>query len=402
MIIQVLPVAPPVCRPYVALDSSLRSEDDLTHQYTQIIKTNLKLHNEIQSGAAQHLINQDTMVLQFHIATLFNNELPGQPQSKHRSGKPIKSISQRLKGKEGRIRGNLMGKRVDFSARTVITPDPNLSLDMLGVPRSIALNMTIPETVTHFNMENMRKLVENGPTQHPGAKYIIRTDGSIIDLRYVRRNTEMHLEYGYKVERHINNGDYVIFNRQPSLHKMSMMAHMIKVLPYSTFRLNLSVTTPYNADFDGDEMNMHVPQSLETKAELAEIMHVPRQIVSPQGNRPVMGVVQDSLLGCSLFTRRDTFMELSEVMNLLMWVDNFNGKLPNPAILKPRPLWTGKQIFSLIIPEINILRFSSTHDAEKDASVRDTEVLIERGELLTGTVDKRTVGASSGSLIHVI
>ena len=402
MVINVLPVAPPCVRPYVALDSTARSEDDLTYQYMQILKTNLKLQEDISRGAAQHLISQETLVLQFHVATLFNNEIPGQPQAKQRSGKAIKSISQRLKGKEGRIRGNLMGKRVDFSARTVITPDPNLSLDQLGVPRSIALNLTIPETVTHFNMERLKTLVENGPTQHPGAKYIVRPDGTLIDLRYVRRNTDLHLEYGYKVERHIDTGDYVIFNRQPSLHKMSMMSHRIKVLPYSTFRLNLSVTSPYNADFDGDEMNMHVPQSLETKAELAEIMHVPKQIVSPQGNRPVMGVVQDSLMGVSLFTRRDTFLEINEVMNLLMWVDNFNGRLPNPAILKPRPLWTGKQVFSLILPEVNVLRYSSTHDPENDSSIYDTEVLIEKGQLLTGNVDKRTVGASSGSLIHVI
>jgi DNA-directed RNA polymerase II subunit RPB1 len=403
MIIQVLPVAPPSVRPYVALDSTMRSEDDLTHQYTQILKTNNKLVSEIERGAAQHLLNQDTQVLQFLVATLFNNDLPGQPVAKHRSGKPIKSISQRLKGKEGRVRGNLMGKRVDFSARSVITPDPILDLDMLGVPKSIAMNLTVPETVTHFNMEKLKKLVENGPTQHPGAKYIIRTDGSIIDLRYIRRTSDAHIEYGYKVERHLDAGDYVIFNRQPSLHKMSMMAHRVKVLPYSTFRLNLSVTTPYNADFDGDEMNMHVPQSLETKAELAGLMHVPRQIVSPQSTRPVMGLVQDSLLGVSLFTRRDTFLELHEVMNLLMWVDNFDGKLPNPAVLKPRPLWTGKQVFSLILPDVNVLRFSSFHDPDKyPPSVVDSEVLIEKGTLLTGIVDKRTVGASSGSLIHVI
>lgn len=403
MIIQVLPVAPPCVRPYVSLDSSLKSEDDLTHQYTQILKTNNKLKTELERGAAQHIIVQDTQVLQFHVATLFNNEIPGHPYAKHRSGKPIKSISQRLKGKEGRIRGNLMGKRVDFSARTVVSPDPNIALDQLGVPRSIALNLTIPETVTHFNMERLKRLVANGPTAHPGAKYIIRHDGSIIDLRYINRMSDTHLEYGYKVERHIDNEDFVIFNRQPSLHKMSMMAHRIKILPFSTFRLNLSVTTPYNADFDGDEMNMHVPQSFETKAELTELMHVPRQIVSPQSNRPVMGLVQDTLLGVCRFTRRDTFLDLPQVMNLLMWIDNFDGRLPMPAILKPKPLWTGKQVFSLILPEINLLRYSSTHDPSKMApSVADTEVLIERGELLTGVVDKRTVGASSGSLIHVI
>lgn len=215
-------------------------------------------------------------MLQYHVATLFNNDMPGLPVAKHRSGKPIKSISQRLKGKEGRIRGNLMGKRVDFSARTVITPDPNLQLAQLGVPLSIAMNLTIPETVTHFNLERLKKIVANGPTQHPGAKYIIRPDGAMIDLRSIARSSNAHIDYGYKVERHLDNGDFVIFNRQPSLHKMSMMAHSIKVLPYSTFRLNLSVTTPYNADFDGDEMNMHVPQSLETKAELTSIMHVPK------------------------------------------------------------------------------------------------------------------------------
>ena len=403
MIIQVLPVAPPSVRPYIALDATLRSEDDLTHQYSQILKANNRIKEELQKGSAQHIITQDTQVLQFHVATLFNNEIPGQPVAKHRSGKAIKAISQRLKGKEGRIRGNLMGKRVDFSARTVITPDPNLALDQLGVPKSIALNLTISETVTHFNKQRLQQLVERGPMVHPGAKYIIRHDDSLIDLRFVRKKTDTHLEFGYRVERHIDNGDFVIFNRQPSLHKMSMMAHQIKILPYSSFRLNLSVTTPYNADFDGDEMNMHVPQSLETKAELTELMHVPRQIVSPQSNRPVMGMVQDALLGVSRLTRKDTFMEQAEVMNLLMWVENFNGHLPQAAIVYPRPYWTGKQVFSMTLPEVNLAKTANTYDPEKmNPSVADTEVLIEKGRLLTGVVDKRTVGASSGSLIHVI
>lgn len=169
-----------------------------------------------------------------------------------------------------------MGKRVDFSARTVITPDPNLMLDQLGVPRLIAGNMTIPETVTKHNIDDMRKLVENGPTTWPGAKYIIRHDDKQIDLSVLKNRSEQHLEPGYKVERHLRDGDYVLFNRQPSLHKMSIMGHRVKVLPYQTFRLNLSVTSPYNADFDGDEMNMHVPQSYETMAEIKEIMAVPR------------------------------------------------------------------------------------------------------------------------------
>jgi len=122
---------------------------------------------------------------------------------------------------------------------------------------------------------------------------------------------------------------------------MSMMGHRVKVLPFQTFRLNLSVTTPYNADFDGDEMNMHVPQSYETKAEIKEIMHVPQQIVAPKDNKPIMGIVQDSLLGIFLFSQRDTFVEKDLFMNLMMWLD-YDGTLPTPCILKPRPLWTGK------------------------------------------------------------
>ena len=188
----------------------------------------------------------------------------------------------------------------------------------------------------------------------------------------------------------------MIFNRQPSLHKMSLMGHRVKVLPYSTFRLNLSVTTPYNADFDGDEMNMHVPQSYETMAEVKEIMAVPNQIVSPKDNKPVMGIVQDALLGVMLFTQRDTFIEKELVMNLLMWAGYEEDKFPQPAIIKPRPLWTGKQIFSLIIPKINMEKGDNPFDH------KDNNILIKNGELLSGILTKGTIGSSSGGMIHII
>ena len=226
MILTALPVPPPPVRPSVAMDSSARSEDDLTHQLGEIIKANNRLRKQQESGAPQHIIGEFTLLLQMHITGYIDNSLPGLPQAKQRSGRPIKSISQRLKGKEGRVRGNLMGKRVDFSARTVITGDPNLALDELGVPWPIALNLTFPEVVTPHNMDRLRKLVENGP--HPpsgesGARFIVRDDGSRLDLRYLRSDRDRHLQPGYIVERHMVNGDVVIFNRQPSLHKMSMM-----------------------------------------------------------------------------------------------------------------------------------------------------------------------------------
>jgi len=409
MVITRLVVPPPPVRPSIMMDSVSRGEDDLTHKLAEILKYNSHLKKQEQNGAPPHVINEITSILQFHVATLMNNELPGQPQATQRGGRPLKSIRQRLRGKEGRIRGNLMGKRVDFSGRTVITGDPNLSIDEVGVPRSIALNLTFPEIVTPFNIDQMRKLVENGPTQHPGAKYIIREDGARLDLRYIKKASDTHLEFGYKVERHLHDGDVVIFNRQPTLHKMSMMGHRVRIMPFSSFRLNLSVTTPYNADFDGDEMNLHAPQSLETRAEILEIMMVPRQIITPQGNRPVMGIVQDTLLGSRLFTRRDTFMEKDVVMNLLMWINTFDGKIPVPAILKPKQLWTGKQLFSMILPNVNLIRFANGYPDDDEKlppnaiiSPTDTKVIIEQGELLSGMVDKKTVGNAQGSLIHVI
>ncbi|GER30894.1 DNA-directed RNA polymerase [Striga asiatica] len=411
MILQVLPIPPPAVRPSVMMgtSSSFRSEDDLTHQLAMIIRHNENLRKQAKSGAAPHVISEFAQLLQFHIATYFDNELPGQPRATQRNGRPIKSICSRLKAKGGRIRGNLMGKRVDFSARTVITPDPNINIDELGVPWSIAQNLTYPETVTPYNIERLRELVKNRPDDlspgKTGAKYIIRDDGQRLDLRFLKNDT-VHLEFGYKVvERHLNDGDLVLLNRQPSLHKMSIMGHRIKIMPHSTFRLNLSVTSPYNADFDGDEMNMHVPQSHEARAEISELMMVPKCIVSPQSNRPVMGIVQDTLLGCRKITKRDTFIEKDVFMNILMWWEDFDGKVPAPAILKPSPLWTGKQVFDLIIPkQINLLRYSAWHqESEKGyATPGDTQVRIEKGQLLTGTLCKKTLGTSSGSLIHVI
>ena len=345
-------------------------------------------------------------LLQFSVATLMNNDLSSARAHK-KSGQPIKAIYARLKGKEGRVRGNLMGKRVDFSARSVISPDPNLDVDELGVPLSIAMNLTFPETVTDLNIDKLRKLVNNGPEKWPGAKRIISSDGkTIIDLRYCKNTTDEHLETGYVVERHMQNGDFVIFNRQPSLHKMSMMGHRVHILPYSTFRLNLSVTTPYNADFDGDEMNMHLPQSLETKAEIMNIMHVPKQIVSPQSNRPVMGIVQDTLIGVKLFTSRDTFVDYEQMMNLIFWINDFDIRnLPMPCIMKPKPLWSGKQIFSLIIPsKINLSRFreETPEQLKKKPNLLDNFVQISKGELIQGIICKKTVGATPGGLVHCI
>ena len=396
MVLTVLPVPPPPVRPSVAFTDSKRSEDDLTYKLADILKANINVQKFLMDGSPQHVINEFEALLQYHVATYMDNDIAGQPQALQKSGRPIKSIRARLRGKEGRLRGNLMGKRVDFSARSVISGDPNIELDQVGVPKTVAKTLTYPEIVTPYNIEKLTQLVRNGPNQYPGARYVIRDSGERIDLRFNKRAGDIQLQYGWKVERHLMDGDPVLFNRQPSLHKMSMMCHKVRVMPFSTFRINLSVTTPYNADFDGDEMNMHVPQSYETKAELEEICAVPRQIVSPQSNKPVMGIVQDTLVGVRKMTLRDNFIEYDQVMNMCFWIPSWDGVVPQPAILKPKPLWTGKQIFSLTIPKgIFMQKFDGSLLAPKD-----TGMLIINGDVIFGVVNKGTVGTSSGGLIH--
>ena len=401
MIITALPVPPPPVRPSIAVDGAngMRGEDDLTYKLGDIIRANGNVKRCETEGSPAHVVNEFEHLLQFHVATYMDNDIAGQPQALQKSGRPVKSIRARLKGKEGRLRGNLMGKRVDFSARTVITGDPNLSLDEVGVPRSIAKTLTYPETVTPYNIQKLHQLVKNGPNEHPGAKYVIRDSGERIDLRHHKRAGEISLQYGWKVERHIVDGDYIIFNRQPSLHKESMMGHRVRVMPYSTFRLNLSVTSPYNADFDGDEMNLHVPQSEETRAEINQLCMVPLNIVSPQGNGPLMGIVQDTLCGIYKICRRDVFMTKEQVMNILLWVPDWDGVIPQPAIIKPRPMWTGKQLISLVIPQgLNLLRGGE----DGFSPLRDDGLLVHGGDLMFGLLNKKSVGASGGGIIHVI
>ncbi|KAH9170999.1 beta and beta-prime subunits of DNA dependent RNA-polymerase [Lactarius sanguifluus] len=402
MILTVLPVPPPPVRPSIAVDGgTMRSEDDLTYKLGEIIKASTNVRKSEQEGSPAHIVTEYEQLLQpsSTLRRTWTTDIAGIPQALQKSGRPVKAIRARLKGKEGRLRGNLMGKRVDFSARTVITGDPNLELDEVGVPRSIAMNLTFPERVTPYNISYLQELVRRGPNAYPGARYVVRDTGDRIDLRR-NKQTDAFLQYGWIVERHLKDGDFVLFNRQPSLHKMSMMSHRVRLMPYSTFRLNLSVTPPYNADFDGDEMNMHIPQSEETRAELSQIAWVPRQIISPQANKPVMGIVQDTLCGIRKFTLRDCFLDWNQVQNILLWVPEWDGTVPTPAIIKPKPLWTGKQILSMTIPRgINIFR---APDSPSPNPVFDDGMLIENGEIIFGVVEKKTVGASQGGLVHVV
>ena len=400
MILQVLPVPAVTVRPSITLESGIRSEDDLTHKLVDIIRINQKLKEALESGVPVNIIQELHELLQYHVTTYFDNEVSGLPPARHRSGRALKTLSQRLKGKEGRFRGNLSGKRVDFSARTVISPDPNIDINEVGVPMDVAQRLTIPERVTPWNLEELRTLIRNGPDQYPGALYIVRPDGRRVRLEFVteRESLAEALQAGFIVERHIRDGDIVLFNRQPSLHRMSIMAHTVKVLPYKTFRLNPCVCPPYNADFDGDEMNLHVPQGEEARTEAKLLMQVQDQILSPRYGGPIIGAKTDLLTAAYLLTRKSTYLTKDEIGKLLT-AAGYKGELPVPEIKRPDELWSGKQIFSLFLPAGFNFVARSSMVTEADGS----SVVIKDGKLEEGVIDKNTIGAErSESLFHRI
>jgi DNA-directed RNA polymerase II subunit RPB1 len=256
LISNVIPVSPPSVRPSVRQYNNQRMEDDLTHKYIDIIKYNNILKKKLHSGSSKDTIGYYFLCLQFHTTTLFDNESGSKTAVTRASNRPLRTYKQRLHSKEGRVRGNLMGKRVDYSARSVITPDPNISIDELGVPIKIATNLSFPEKVNRFNYHKLYKLILNGSNNYPGVKKIKKmNDGKTFTLEFCEspkmlKEIADNLEEGDIVHRHLMDGDPVLFNRQPSLHKMSMMAHQVRVMEHSTFRLNVTVTKPYNADFD--------------------------------------------------------------------------------------------------------------------------------------------------------
>jgi DNA-directed RNA polymerase subunit A' len=402
-ILQVLPVPPVTVRPSIILETGIRSEDDLTHKLVDIIRVNQRLKESKEAGTPPLIVQDLVDLLQYHVTTYFDNEVSGIPQAHHRSGRPLKTLTQRLKGKEGRFRGSLSGKRVDFSSRTVISPDPNIAISEVGIPFEVAKKLTIPETVSNWNIDKLKTLVFNGPNNYPGANYIIRPDGVKIRLDYVndRQMVADSIVPGYIIERHLSDSDIVIFNRQPSLHRMSIMAHYVRVLPYRTFRLHPAVCPPYNADFDGDEMNLHVPQSEEARSEAALLMSVQDQLISPRYGGPIIGGIRDFITGAYILTSDESFLSKEEFFNLAL-LGGYVGVLPEPKGEKDEiKLYTGKQLFSLFLPKD--FNFIITSKWNKSIKGEGKDVVIKNGQLISGVIDKASIGAEEpDSVLHRI
>ncbi|MEM0330646.1 MAG: DNA-directed RNA polymerase subunit A', partial [Archaeoglobaceae archaeon] len=286
---------------------------------------------------------------------------------------------------------------VNFSARTVISPDPCISVSEVGVPEEIARELTVPIFVTPSNLEFARQIIMRN--EHPRASYVVRPDGK--KIRVIETNREElaeKIELGWIVERELADGDIVLFNRQPSLHRMSIMAHYVRVLPYKTFRLNPAVCPPYNADFDGDEMNLHVPQSLEAQAEAKILMAVQEHILSPRFGGPIIGGIHDHVTGLYLLTRGNKKFTKEEALAFLRAVDI--SEIP------AKEEYTGKEIFSFILPKISIKFRAEVCQGcdvckEEDCD-NDAYVVIENGVLLKGTIDEKAIGAFKGIIIDEI
>jgi len=391
------------------------NEDDLTVKLMQIVEVNNILRQGLERGLPISNIAENWDFLQVQCAVYINSDLPGVTSMYQVPGKPTRGFVQRLKGKQGRFRGNLSGKRVDFSGRTVISPDPTLGVEQVGVPRLMAMTLTYPERVTSSNISKLRKRVEVGASEHPGANFVEFPSGDKVFLKFGdRQRIAKNLRIGDIVERHLEDGDIVLFNRQPSLHRLSIMAHKVKVLEGRTLRFNECVCAPYNADFDGDEMNLHVPQTEEAKAEARELLGVSSNLSTPKNGEILVAATQDFLTCSYLLSSKDLFLSRPDVCRLASYFidltrDSFD--LPRPAILKPMELWTGKQVFSMLIRptqyddnfvtlETKEKIFGSTASSlsmDSCMDLSDGYVIFRDSDLICGRLGKTTLGGGNKS-----
>ncbi|MBL7206227.1 MAG: DNA-directed RNA polymerase subunit A' [Candidatus Aenigmarchaeota archaeon] len=394
MILTLFPIPPVTTRPSITLEGGERSEDDLTHKLVDIVRINQSLKENMEIGAPEFIISDLCELVQYHTSTYFDNELSGTPLARHRSGRPLKGLVQRLKGKEGRIRGNLLGKRVNFCARTVISPDAKISINEVGIPKIVAKELTIPEYVTKTNMLYIKNLFKNNL-----VNYVVRPDGRRIKITKTNKKEILEtIALDWVIERQLKDNDIILFNRQPSLHKASIMAHRVKIMPYKTFRLTMQVCPPYNADFDGDEMNIHVLQTDEARTEATMLMEVKNNIMSPKFGGPAIGLDMDQISGIYLLTKEDVVLSKEAAAQLLADAD-IDVELPE------KDTFTGKEIFSLLLPEgfsmpgFKAKRCKNCITCTEEECEYDSWVRIKDGKIKTGTIDAASVGAMKGKIL---
>uniref|UniRef100_A0A665T8W7 DNA-directed RNA polymerase subunit n=1 Tax=Echeneis naucrates TaxID=173247 RepID=A0A665T8W7_ECHNA len=369
--------------------------------------------------------------LQSHVNIVFDSDMDKLMTEKY------PGIRQILEKKEGLFRKHMMGKRVDYAARSVICPDMYIGTNEIGIPMVFATKLTYPQPVTPWNVKELRQAVLNGPNVHPGASTVINEDGRKTILsasNFTQREAVAkqlltpcpgpHKMPMKIVNRHIKNGDVLLLNRQPTLHRPSIQAHSARILPgEKVLRLHYANCKAYNADFDGDEMNAHFPQSELGRAEAYTLVSTDQQYLVPKDGKPLAGLIQDHMVSGTRMTIRSCFFTRNQYTELV-----FRGltdkpgrvKLLPPAILRPQQLWTGKQVVSTlllnVIPEtavpLNLVGKSKIPSKAwiqvspraapgyRPDSMCDSQVVIRQGELLVGVLDKAHYGSSAYGLVH--
>jgi len=399
-ILTLLLVPPVTVRPSITLETGERSEDDLTHELSNIVRSNQRLWENLNAGAPEVIIEDLWDLLQYHVTTFFDNTVPHVPPARHRSGQPLKTIVERIKGKEGRIRHNLAGKRVNFSSRTVISPDPYLMLNEVGIPETVASILTVPERVTTANIDLLKDMARK--SDYPAAVSIVRPDGK---RKYITEETREQMieeiSQNYLVERQLQDKDITLFNRHPSLHRMSIMGHFAKVLPGRTFRMHPAICFPYNADFDGDEMNIHVPQTEEARAEAKVLLNVDENLMSPKFNANVIGCVEDAITGLYLLTLESS-IDRDLASQILAQV---NCEIPG----RMKEKLSGREVLSYILPKVDFEDKTKAcrgkdcpnfSKCKKENCPYQAYVLIKDGKLISGVIDEKIIGVETNTLIR--
>jgi len=401
-ILTALLIPPVTIRPSITLETGERSEDDLTHKLSDIIRTNQRFWENINAGVPEVIIEDLWDLLQYHVSTYIDNDIAQLPPARHRSGKKLKTITERIKGKEGHIRRNLAGKRTNFSARSVISPDPFININEVGVPLEIARLLTTPERVTRYNIEYLKGLVKRYPN-YPSAEYIIRPNGQKRKITEENKDEIVkEIDIGYIVERHMIDGDIVLFNRHPSLHKGSLMAHHAKILPGRTFRLHPSICFSYNADFDGDEMNIHSPQTEEARAEAKILLNSENMVMSQKNNTNLIGLIMDGITGCYLLSKDE--LSKQDAIQLLIEAGIDISLLKE---ISDKDKIKGTEIISLVLPnnlnlELKTRECGGAECPNCNKPNSTCRLVIKNGKIIRGVVDGNALGPEKDGLVKAL
>lgn len=429
LILTKFPVIPTTCRPRMYAADAI-SDDDLSIILVDIIKNNNLLLTEKNKEKKDKAISN----IKFRVLTYCDNS---RGKATHNTNhKPMLGIKERVARKGGHVRKNLMGKRCDQTGRTVVGPDPTLKMNQVAIPNEMADNLSVPVYVTSFNIDKLTDIVNAGKavTIHKKNGVKLCAKNAIVKMgTYLRhgdtitRNGEtfpvtnckikllkddiikrgdktiptilpekryIKLEVGDKVERYLQDGDVVLINRQPTLHKNSMQGMEVVRKPEKTIRINLANTKGFNADFDGDEFNIFVPQSQEAQIELKTISNAKNHILSVQSNKPEIVIVQDSLLGAYKMTVETLPIKKADFMNCLMKTNTFEIYSYTERLEEIRKIrgeedqYTTPMLFGFIMPD--------------DFHLDIPELKIKNGVIIEGYFSKITLGGTKKSIIRLL